>query len=86
MVKADPNAWDCFYICNPNNPSGTITSRTSVAAVEQTQDSILLLDEAYIHFSEATLGSDLVAADKDVVILRTFSRHMAWPESAPAWR
>jgi histidinol-phosphate aminotransferase len=38
------------------------------------KESILLLDEAYIHFSKAQLGSDLVAKDKDVVILRTFSK------------
>jgi histidinol-phosphate/aromatic aminotransferase/cobyric acid decarboxylase-like protein len=36
--------------------------------------SILLLDEAYLHFSGASPGSDLVAADKDIVILRTFSK------------
>ena len=36
--------------------------------------SILLLDEAYIHISGAPMASDLVAADKDVIILRTFSK------------
>src|SRR2546426_662895 len=38
------------------------------------KDSILLLDEAYIHFSPSPLGSDLVAKDKDVILLRTFSK------------
>ena len=36
--------------------------------------SVLLLDEAYIHISGASGASDLVAADKDVIILRTFSK------------
>ena len=36
---------------------------------------IVLLDEAYIHLSKtAEPGSPLVAADKDVIILRTFSK------------
>ena len=29
MVAADPNA-GVFYICNPNNPTGTITSKDSI--------------------------------------------------------
>ncbi len=33
-----------------------------------------MVDEAYTHISEAPFNSDLVAADKDVVVLRTFSK------------
>ena len=36
--------------------------------------SILLIDEAYTHISGAPFNSDLVAAGKDVIILRTFSK------------
>ena len=36
--------------------------------------SVVLVDEAYIHFSDATSALDLVKADKDVVVLRTFSK------------
>jgi len=36
--------------------------------------SIVLVDEAYIHFSDATTALDLVKADKDVIVLRTFSK------------
>jgi histidinol-phosphate aminotransferase len=35
---------------------------------------VVLLDEAYIHISGDPMCSDLVAKDKDVVILRTFSK------------
>jgi histidinol-phosphate aminotransferase len=42
--------------------------------VNKPKGSILLLDEAYVHFSGADFASDLVAADKDVIILRTFSK------------
>lgn len=75
MIKADPNA-GVIYICNPNNPTGTLTSRKDIDYVlaNKPKGSILLLDEAYIHFSEASPGSDLVAADKDVIVLRTFSK------------
>jgi histidinol-phosphate aminotransferase len=75
MVKADPNA-GVIYICNPNNPTGTMTSREDIeyAIANKPKGSILLLDEAYIHFSTDTPGTDYVAQDKDVIVLRTFSK------------
>ncbi len=76
MIKADPNA-GAYYVCNPNNPSGTATPRKDIEYLlaNKKSDAVVILDEAYIHFSETTKpGSDLVAAGKDVVVLRTFSK------------
>src|SRR5260370_9095824 len=75
MVGADPNA-GLLYICNPNNPTGTTTTREEIeyALVNKPKGSILLIDEAYIHFSDAKPVLDLAAADKEVVVLRTFSK------------
>ncbi len=75
MVKAAPNA-GLFYICNPNNPTGTLTSREDIdyLLANKPLGSILLLDEAYVHLANMSPNSDLVAADKDVIILRTFSK------------
>lgn len=76
MAAADANA-GVIYICNPNNPTGTITPKEDIdwLAANKPAGSILLLDEAYIHLSNsAERASYLVAQDKDVVILRTFSK------------
>lgn len=76
MLASDPNA-GVFYIANPNNPSGTTTKREDIdyLLANKPAGSVLLLDEAYIHFSEATPPAlDLVKADKDVILLRTFSK------------
>ncbi|HXN24763.1 MAG TPA: pyridoxal phosphate-dependent aminotransferase [Candidatus Dormibacteraeota bacterium] len=75
MSAADPSA-GIVYICNPNNPTGTITSREDIeyALANKPKGAILLVDEAYIHFSDATPCLDLVAADKEIVVLRTFSK------------
>jgi histidinol-phosphate/aromatic aminotransferase/cobyric acid decarboxylase-like protein len=75
MAKADPNA-GLIYLCNPNNPTGTLTPRADIEYLlaNKPAGSILLIDEAYIHLSGAPMASDLVAADKDVIILRTFSK------------
>ncbi len=75
MVNADANA-GVLYICNPNNPTGTITRREDVEYVlaNKPKGSILLVDEAYIHLSDAKPLLDLVDADKDLIVLRTFSK------------
>jgi histidinol-phosphate aminotransferase len=76
MIKADPDA-GAYYVCNPNNPSGTLTSREKIEYLlaNKKKDAVVVVDEAYIHFSDhAKPSSDLVAADKDVIVLRTFSK------------
>jgi len=76
MATADPNA-GLIYICNPNNPTGTITSRADIEWLyaNKPRGSILLIDEAYIHLSKSAMPcSDMAGADKDVMILRTFSK------------
>lgn len=75
MVQADPNA-GVLYICNPNNPTGTITPKEQIvwALDQKPKGSVLLVDEAYIHFADTPDVLDLVAAGKDLIVLRTFSK------------
>src|SRR3954452_22452891 len=76
MLAAAPNA-GLFYICNPNNPTGTLTSKADIdwLVANKPAGSIVMVDEAYIHLSKSAVpATDLVAQDKDVLILRTFSK------------
>lgn len=75
MLAAAPDA-GIFYICSPNNPTGTLTSHSDIEFLlaNKPKDSVLLVDEAYIHFSDAASALDLVKADKDLIVLRTFSK------------
>ncbi len=75
MAAADPSA-GVIYVCNPNNPTGSLTPRDEIEylVANKPKDAIVLLDEAYIHLSKAEPCSSLVAAGKDVIILRTFSK------------
>jgi histidinol-phosphate aminotransferase len=76
MATVDPNV-GLIYICNPNNPTGTVTKKEDVDFVvaKKPEGGIVLLDEAYIHLSTtAETGTPHVTAEKDVVILRTFSK------------
>jgi histidinol-phosphate aminotransferase len=76
MIKADPNA-GAYYVCNPNNPTGTLTSRKDFEYIlaNKQKDAVLIIDEAYVHFAgPENYSTDMVRADKDVVVLRTFSK------------
>jgi len=75
MVAASPTA-GVIYICNPNNPTGTLTPKEDIvwAAKNKPAGSVLLVDEAYIHLSEAPSCIDLVQQGQDVIVLRTFSK------------
>ncbi len=76
MLAAAPNA-GAFYICNPNNPTGTVTTIEDIKwlLANKPKDSIILVDEAYIHFSDTAVSAfDLVKTGQDVVVLRTFSK------------
>jgi len=66
-----------IYVCNPNNPTGSVTRKEDIDYLvsHKPEGAIVLLDEAYIHLSKtAEPGTPHVNADKDVVILRTFSK------------
>ncbi|MET3666263.1 pyridoxal phosphate-dependent aminotransferase [Caulobacter sp. 1776] len=75
MVAADAQA-GVIYICNPNNPTGTLTTKQDIvwALENKPAGAILLVDEAYIHLTDAQDTLDLVAAGKDLIVLRTFSK------------
>jgi len=76
MAAADPNA-GVIYVCNPNNPTGSLTPKDEIEYLinNKPKGAIVLLDEAYIHLSKtAEPASPMVAAGKDVIILRTFSK------------
>jgi histidinol-phosphate aminotransferase len=75
MAAASPNA-GLIYICNPNNPSATLTPKEDIEWLveNKSKGTIIMIDEAYIHIAGAPMMSYLVAQDKDVIILRTFSK------------
>jgi histidinol-phosphate aminotransferase len=75
MLAAGSDA-GVFYICNPNNPTGTMTPHSDIEylAANKPKDSVVLVDEAYIHLTESPSSLDLVKGGKDVIVLRTFSK------------
>ncbi|WP_420144608.1 aminotransferase class I/II-fold pyridoxal phosphate-dependent enzyme [Sphingobium sp.] len=75
LLAAAPDA-GVYYLCNPNNPTGLTTARADIEwlLTNKPKSSILLIDEAYIHFSDAQSCLDLVAKGADLLVTRTFSK------------
>lgn len=75
MLAANPNA-GLYYVCSPNNPTGAVTPMADIEwlAANKPKDSVLLVDEAYIHFYDGPTAAPLAAARDDVIVMRTFSK------------
>ncbi|WP_045738261.1 pyridoxal phosphate-dependent aminotransferase [Xanthomonas sp. MUS 060] len=75
MAGADPNA-GLIYLCNPNNSTGSITPRAEIEWLlhNKPASSVLLVDEAYFHYSEQPSVIDLIDQRQDLLVLRTFSK------------
>jgi histidinol-phosphate aminotransferase len=65
-----------IYVCNPNNPTGSVTPRKDIEwlLANKPAGSVVLVDEAYIHYSDEPTALDLAKAGADIVVLRTFSK------------
>jgi len=76
MVAASQDG-GLIYIVNPNNPTGTLTKQADIEwlVANKGKGTVVMIDEAYMHIApNAVFNSAMVAADKDVIILRTFSK------------
>ncbi len=67
------------YICNPNNPTGTLLTQRQIEHIVSATDpdTLVVLDEAYIDYLDPALRPDpvsLVARYPQLVVARTFSK------------
>jgi histidinol-phosphate aminotransferase len=65
-----------IYVCSPNNPTGTITSRDELLRLFDRAPGVVLLDEAYAEFCDAPDLRREAAQRENVLVTRTFSK--AW--------
>lgn len=65
------------YICNPNNPTGYVHSKSYIESlVCKFSETVFLVDEAYYEFSGVTV-SDLVLDHENLLVSRTMSKAFA---------
>jgi histidinol-phosphate aminotransferase len=69
-----------LYICNPNNPTGTLTPAAELRALLDAvpPSVVVLVDEAYHHYAEGAAGyesvASLLADHPNLLVARTFSK------------
>lgn len=69
-----------IWICSPNNPTGNSIERDKILSLLNTFSGIVILDEAYIDFSNEPSFLDVLHNHPNLVILQTFSK--AWSMAA----
>lgn len=76
MLNAIDSDTKMIYICNPNNPTGTICEREKLISFinEATKKAIVFVDEAYIDFTTEQSLSNLVTQNENLIITKTFSK------------
>ena len=79
MEKAIDSDTKLVYICNPNNPTGSMTAHSElVDFCSRVADKVpVFVDEAYLDFLEDADKKSMVSLinkGKDVIIARTFSK------------
>ncbi len=76
MLKAIGPDTKMVYVCNPNNPTGTIcTSKALLDFIaEATKRTKVLVDEAYLDYTDQPSLAHLVKENKNLIISKTFSK------------
>lgn len=67
------------FICNPNNPTGSLTPLDKVKAIATalTGKALVIVDEAYIEFCPEQSATQLINEFSNTVVLRTLSKAFA---------
>jgi histidinol-phosphate aminotransferase len=65
-----------LFVCSPNNPSGNSMKRADILNLAKSFGGIVVVDEAYIHFSVEKSLVEEIKNYPNLVVLQTFSK--AW--------
>ncbi|MFD5700245.1 pyridoxal phosphate-dependent aminotransferase [Streptomyces lasiicapitis] len=73
ILAADPRV---TILCDPNNPVGTRLDRAQVLDLVTRARGLVVIDEAYVEFSENSSYAGLIDRHDNLIVLRTLSK--AW--------
>jgi len=68
-----------IFLCSPNNPVGTVIPRQQILQIVKARaaKSVVVIDEAYIEYSDTDSLAPLVSQYDNLVVLRTLSKALA---------
>ena len=76
IEKASGENTKLLFVCSPNNPTGNAFEREKILSLIENFIGIVVVDEAYIHFSSEKSFVNEIGIFPNLVVLQTFSK--AW--------
>lgn len=76
MLSAIDADTGMVYVCNPNNPTGTVTEEHLLRNFVQecSKKTAVLVDEAYTEFENLPSLKDMAVKNKNIIVAKTFSK------------
>lgn len=63
-----------LFICSPNNPSGNVMNRTAVKGILKAFQGLVVIDEAYIDFTDTESWLEDLSEHPNLVVTQTLSK------------
>ena len=63
-----------LFICSPNNPSGNVMSRTAIKEILKAFKGLVVIDEAYIDFTDTESWLEDLSEHPNLVVTQTLSK------------
>ncbi len=80
LLDACDDSTRLVFVCTPNNPTGTVIPRPALIELleRRGERSAIVVDEAYIEFSDEVSTVELLQQHDNLVVLRTLSKALAF--------
>ena len=69
-----------LFLCSPNNPTGNSFEASIVEELAQNFEGLVIIDEAYIDFSNEQSWLSRLEMFPNLIIVQTYQKLMLWPE------
>ena len=79
LLGSCDNNTKLIFLCSPNNPVGTVIPRQQILRIVKARagKSVVIVDEAYIEYSDMDSLAPLVSQYDNLIVLRTLSKALA---------
>lgn len=74
ILKAVDANTKLLFLCSPNNPTGNLVEKKAIVELAEKFKGIIVIDEAYIDFTEEDSNIDLLGLFPRVFVMQTFSK------------
>ena len=80
LLAACTDTTRLIFLCSPNNPTGGVLPRTVIEGLlgARAERSVVVVDEAYIEFSNERSTAELLGEYPNLVVLRTLSKALGF--------